>query len=445
MAEVTAATHPGYSSKGYRGYVLAVLLLIYVFNVVDRILIAVLQERIKGELHLSDFQLGLLSGPAFAVLYALLGVPIARYAERHNRITIVALGAAVWSAATAVCGFAQNYLQLIVARVWVGIGEAACVAPSHSVLSDYFPANRRASALAIYSLAIPIGSVVAAFGGGWIAQHMSWRASFWVLGALGVGAALLLKLTVKEPPRTISQAQPSSFGVALKTLLAKGSFVNMALGGAFVSIFLVALTMFQVSYWVRTYALEISVAGAAYGILIGIGATIGTFAGGFLGDRLVARRPRVLSWLPVAGLVVAIPAYLVAFEQDSFPAAFGLMMVAIIFQYLYFAPMVAVTQSVAEPPMRATASALLLLLLTLLGFGLGPPLVGALADYFTAGRLAEAGLTSEACMATPSLGPCAAAGAHGLRYALMGSLIFLVIAAVNFLLAGRTIVRDRVA
>jgi MFS family permease len=357
----------------------------------------------------------------------------------------VAIGAAVWSAATAVCGLAQNYVQLLLARVWVGIGEAACVAPSHSALSDYFPANRRASALAIYSLAIPIGTVVAAFGGGWMVQHMSWRAAFWVLGVAGVFAALLLKLTVKEPPRTVSPAQHTSFGVAFKTLVAKASFVHMAMGGAFVAVFLVALTMFQVSYWVRTYALEISTAGAAYGILIGIGAAIGTFGGGFLSDRLAAKRPRIQTWLPVLGLIVAIPAYCASLLQPSFPAAFALMMVAIIFQYLYFAPMVAVTQSVAEPPMRATASALLLLLLTLLGFGLGPPLVGALADYFTSARLAEIGLNAQDCVATPTIGPCALASAHGLRYALLGSLIFLVLAAAHFWRAGRTIVRDRVA
>ena len=183
----------GFGSSNYRAYALGALLVIYVFEVIDRILLSMVQEQVRVELGLSDFQLGLLGGPAFVVLYVICTVPIARLAESRNRITIVATGAAVWSAATAACGLATSFVQLLIARMFVGIGEAACVPPSHSAISDYFPSDKRASALAIFGLAMPIGILLAAFGGGWLAQRFDWRTMFLMLGGAGVAAALLLK------------------------------------------------------------------------------------------------------------------------------------------------------------------------------------------------------------------------------------------------------------
>ena len=169
MTEASAAPgFQGYGTKGYRAYVLFVLVIIDTFNFIDRLLISIVQEPIKAEFGVSNFQLGLLGGPAFAILYTLLGIPIARFAERANRISIVALGAAVWSIMTAACGMAGNFVQLAAARIGVGIGEAACVPASHSAISDYFPPERRATALAIFSLGIPFGSALAAVGGGWL-------------------------------------------------------------------------------------------------------------------------------------------------------------------------------------------------------------------------------------------------------------------------------------
>ena len=214
----------GFGSSNYRSYALGVLLIIYVFEVIDRILLSLVQERVRVEMSLSDFQLGLLGGPAFVVLYVLSTVPIARHSEDKNRITIVATGAAIWSAATAACGLAGGFTQLLVARMFVGIGEAACVPVSHSAISDYFPSHKRASALAIFGLAIPIGILLAAFGGGWLAQNFDWRTMFKMLGGLGILAALLLKLTVKDPGRSSEHDQMPGFITALKSIGSKRSF-----------------------------------------------------------------------------------------------------------------------------------------------------------------------------------------------------------------------------
>ncbi|MBX9747896.1 MAG: MFS transporter [Hyphomonadaceae bacterium] len=219
MSDATApAAFQGYGSKSYRAYVLFVLVIIYTFNFIDRLLISIVQEDIIREFGVSNFMVGLLGGPVFAILYTTLGIPIARLAERANRITIVSIGAFIWSLMTAACGFAGNFVQLALCRLGVGIGEAACVPPSQSAIADYFPADRRASALAIFSLGIPLGSAMAYLGGGWLVANFDWRTAFWMLGAPGILAALLLKLTVKEPPRAGAQVKPPSFGETLASL-----------------------------------------------------------------------------------------------------------------------------------------------------------------------------------------------------------------------------------
>src|SRR5688572_13962451 len=201
MTDATAPAFQGFGSKTYRAYVLGALLVVYTFNFIDRVVIGIIGEPIKIEFGLTDFQLGLLGGPMFAVLYTLLGIPIARLAERSNRMTILAICLAIWSAMTAACGLALSYVQLCAARIGVSIGEAGCTPPANSVIADYFPADRRATALSIYALGIPIGSMIAAVGGGWIATEVGWREAFIWLGVPGVLLAVIVKLTVKEPPR----------------------------------------------------------------------------------------------------------------------------------------------------------------------------------------------------------------------------------------------------
>lgn len=450
----TAATYPGYGAKSYRAYVLFILVIVYTFNFIDRLLISIVQEPIKHEFGVSNFELGLLGGPVFAILYTLLGVPIARYAERANRITIVSIGAFVWSLMTAACGFAGNFVQLALCRLGVGIGEAACVPPSQSAIADYFPADRRASALAIFSLGIPLGSAMAYLGGGWLVAHFDWRVAFWMLGAPGVLAALVLKLTVKEPPRAITQTKPPGFSETVKALSTKASFWHVAFGGALISFVGYGSSQFLVSHIIRNYdlgptlAIEGAHASYAMALVAGISTALGTFLGGHLSDRLAPKHTRVNSWLPALGVIIAIPFYILSFMQTEFAWAFAFLMLAPIFHYMYLGPMYAVTMSVSTPLQRATSVAILILMVNLVGYGLGPPFIGAANDFFASQNLAQSGLTLSQCnpltMQPDNAATCAAAQGLGLKYALGTTILFLGWAALHFLLAGRTMVKDRV-
>ena len=482
MSDAAAPAHPGFGSKSYRAYALGVLLVVYTFNFIDRILVGVVGEAVKRDLNISDLELGLLGGTFFAILYSLLGVPIARAAERANRVTIITIGAALWSVMTAACGFAQNFMQLALARIGVGIGEAACVPPSHSVISDYFPTARRASALAIFALGVPIGTMMAAIGGGWLVEHVNWRAAFWLLGAPGIVLALGLKLTVREPPRAGAAAPAPGFGEALKVLAGKPSFWHTAFAAALVSFFGYSTAQFTISFLVRIHGMQIADASYAFGAIAGIAVAIGTFLGGFLGDRLSQRYPRVLSWLPAIGVGLSLPFYLIGYMQDVLIVAIPLFMVASVLHYMYLGPAFAVAQGVAAPRVRATAAAIMVLIINLIGYGLGPATAGALSDWFANQALIPDGLSSGACAqmladargiqmhnsdyvgalmswisgAPPAptprftipegaeLSTCAAAAASGLRTAMMIMACMLAWAAVHFLLAGRTLQRDRV-
>ena len=433
----------GFGTANYRAYALTALLVIYVFEVIDRILLSLVQEQVRTELSLSDFQLGLLGGPAFVVLYVLSTVPIARLAESRNRITIVATGAAIWSAATAACGLAGSFAHLLVARMFVGIGEAACVPPSHSAISDYFPSNRRASALAIFGLSMPIGILLAAFGGGWLAQKFDWRTMFMMLGGMGLLAACVLKLTVKDPGRSSEHSETPSFGATLKSLGSKRSYWHAIAGGSLVALFGAAMTNFFVSYTMRKYHLSIGHATFGFGILYGFGVAGGIFGGGYLIDKMQSRYPRIIAWLPAGGLLIAVPFYLIGFFQSSYVLACMCFFVALVFHFLHNAPMFAVAQVVAEPRMRATSSAIVMLALTLVGYGLGPPLVGAIADHVSAQVATDAGLTLKMCAANPTLGKCAEIGGAGLRAGLIVALMFAIWGALHFWLVGRSYLKDR--
>lgn len=443
MSSENVSSDGGFGSVAYRSYALFALLVIYIFNSVDRTLLAILQENIKMDLALSDFQLGLLGGPAFVVLYTCSQIPIARLAERKNRITIISLGAAAWSFATAACGLAQNFTQLLIARIGVGIGEAACIPPSHSAISDYFPKSQRATALAIFGLAIPIGGIIAAFGGGFLAQHMDWRWAFIVLGLPGVLAAVILKLTVKEPPREKQQSGDApGFLETIKYLFSKRSFTFALIGGACVATFTFSYVQFLVSYFIRQFGLDISQASTYFGLIIGVAALFGMFLGGFLVDKLSHRFPAISRNVATIGLALTLVVYFFGFHQTTLNATAVFLFIGGVIHYLYFAPMLTVAQNVAEPRMRATASAILITTVTLLGYGFGPPMVGALADYFSATQLAAAGLDMGACQLNPALAECVALGGEGLRKSLLVALIFMAFAVISFWLASRTMDSD---
>jgi MFS family permease len=510
MTDIAADTAPpeqsqteGYGSSGYRAYVLFALLIVYTFNFIDRTLISVLGDSIRIEFGLSDMQIGLLSGLAFALLYTVLGIPFAMLAERKSRTWIISLAMAAWSGMTVACGMAQNTLQFALARVGVGIGEAGCSPPSHSLISDYFPPEKRASALGIFALGIPIGSMLAALGGAWIATQdgLNWRDAFIWMGLPGIIGAVIFKLTVKEPPRGYSDPGGAAAAAARKMpspfkvfpLLAKNaSFWHVALGGAMASFAGYGIGQFVAPFWVRAHGLPLWEAALIFGGVLGIAAGIGTFGCGIVADKLRAKHPRSDSWLPALGLTLAVPLMLFGYNTLSFSSgttaiwlAIPVLAVAAILRYTYLAPMFSVTQKLVEPRMRATAAALLLFVINLIGYGFGPPAIGFISDQGTKWHLnkIESPVTLGQCGAVDallykarietkmykrvtdgaiSLDPayvpldaaamtearanfreyCGEARKTGVRWGVSIGSLFLLWAALHFLLLGKTLRRD---
>jgi predicted MFS family arabinose efflux permease len=445
MTDAAAPAFQGFGTKSYRAYVLGALLVVYTFNFIDRVVIGIIQEPIKAEFQLTDFELGLLGGPAFAILYTLLGIPIARLAERSNRMTILAICLGLWSAMTAACGFAVNYATLLMARVGVSIGEAGCTPPANSVISDYFPPERRATALSIYALGIPIGSMIAAVGGGWIATEVGWREAFIWLGVPGVLLALIVKLTVKEPPRSAPTTDTPSFLTAFAALAGKATFWHVALGSALASFVGYGVGQYLTSFMIRTHGFTLFEGATLVGVVLGLCAAIGTFTSGFLADRISRRHPNALAWLPALGFAVATPLYILAFVLPSIWLAMPALMIGAVMHYFYLGPMYAVTQGVVAPRMRATAVAVLLFIVNLIGYGMGPPAIGALSDFLANGQLAAAGLSPEICAARTGDAQCAAGVETGLRWAMMIGVLGYLWAGLHFLISARTLRRDWVA
>lgn len=420
----------GFGTKPYRAYVLGALLTVYTFNFIDRVVVGVIQEPIKQEFGLTDLQLGLLGGPAFAVLYTFLGIPIARLAERKSRVAIVALALAVWSGMTALCGVVTSYAFLLLARVGVSVGEAGCTPPAQSLIGDYFPSDKRATALSIYALGVPVGSMLAAVGGGLIAEYMGWREAFLVLGLPGLILALVLRLTVKEPPRAAPAAETPSFGAAIRILAAKPTFWHVALGGAIASFVGYGVGQYLNSFLIRSHGLTLLQASQLTGVVLGVFAAFGTFLSGWLADRLSRRYPNALAWLPALGFLICTPLYVAGYLIPNLWIGIPLLALGAVTHYFYLGPMYAATQGIVPPRMRATAVAVLLFIVNILGYGLGPPAIGLLSDVMAGVALRAGAVSAEA------------AAAEGLRHAMIIGLAGYLWAALHFLLAWRTLRRD---
>lgn len=449
MADTTVgagAPYPGQSTPGYRAYVLGALLMVYTFNFIDRVVVGIIQEPIKTEFSLTDFQLGLLGGPAFAVLYTLLGIPIARLAERRNRMTIIAICVGVWSAMTALCGLATSYATLLVARIGVSVGEAGCTPPAQSVIADYFPLESRATAVSIYALGVPVGSMLAAIGGGWLAQELGWRAAFLTLGLPGLILAIIVKLTVKEPQRAVSAVgseETPTFAAALKVLRGKPTFWQVAFGAAIASFVGYGVGQYLNSFLIRSHGLTLLQASQLSGAVLGVFAAVGTFTAGWLADRLIKRHPNALAWLPAVGFLLCTPLFIAGYMAPSLWIGVPLLMLGSLTQYFYLGCMYASVQGVVQPRLRATATAVLLFVVNLLGYGLGPPVIGALSDGLANWSLAQSGLSLAACAGPAATSAaCAAGTSFGLKYAIVIGLLGYLWAAVHFLLAGRTLQKD---
>lgn len=423
----------GYQRKSYRAYVLGLLTVAYVFNFVDRQIIAILQDPIKTEFGLSDTQLGLLNGFAFAAFYVAFGLPIARWADRGVRRNIVALAVGVWSLMTAVCGFTQNYGQLLLARMGVGVGEAGCSPPAHSMISDIFQPSTRATAMSTYSLGVNIGILIGFMAGGWLNEFYGWRVAFLAVGFPGIVLAVLIKMTVKEPERGFSEHTSTLPGTTTSAVAAPGmwralhhlwSFNTMrwlALGCGLASFAGYGLANWMPSFLVRTHAMATGELGTWLALLAGVGGGVGTFAGGFFSDRLARHDRRWYVWLPACAIGLSLPLLALAFLIDDKIYCLLAYIIPASVITIYLGPAIAVVHGLAENGMRAMASALLFLVINIVGLGLGPVAIGLLSDAFI-----------------PVF------GADALRYALFVLVCSSALASVFcFFMAGRWITQDQ--
>ncbi|MCB1687266.1 MAG: MFS transporter [Halioglobus sp.] len=411
-------------SPGYANYVLGVLFVVYVFNFIDRQVMSVFIGPIKQEFGASDTQMGLLVGFAFALLYTFAGIPIARWADSGNRRNIIAIGLTLWSAMTVASGMARSFAQLAIARVFVGIGEAAGSPPAHSLIADYFPLSRRATALAIYSAGAFVGSGLAYLGGGYLREYFDWRMAFIVLGAPGLIVALVLRFTVKEPPRGYSEqrtanAESSTFGQTLKFLVTSRSWVYLMAGFSLLSLTGYAVLMWGFEFFGRIHGMAPISIGNWMGLIVGIGGSVGTIAGGRLVDRMAPKNPARGLWAPVVVTLAGFPLGAVFLLADSQLLSLLCFAPFYVLLNVYVPAMYSYNQNMARLRMRATAAAIMLFVANIVGAGLGPLLVGLLSDLFA-----------------PSV------GVESIRYALLCALGLGVVGGALLLVSSLTVERD---
>ena len=424
-------------SPAYRKYALGILLVGYIVNFVDRTILSILLEPIKLELTLTDTQLGFLGGLAFAVFYTFLGIPIAMLADRKSRVKILAIAMVVWSLMTALCGRATDFMSLLLARIGVGAGEAGASPPSHSLISDYFPVEARATALSIYALGIPIGSMIGNFVGGWGAEALGWRNTFYLVGLPGVLVALVIWFTLREPPRgmsdgiVIDNSKPTAKtpdagseapGVSqvLGLLWSKRSFRHLSFAAGLHAFVGYGAGTWNAPFFIRIHEMPISEVGSWLALVSGIGA-IGTFLGGYWADKLADRtgEKRWYFWVPGIATFVMVPFQFLAYLYGGIGAVLASLMLVTVLGNMYLGPSFAMTQALVSLRMRAVASAILLFVLNLIGMGLGPYLVGVASDLLA-----------------PTFGQ------ESIRYALCLAVLANVWAAGHYFLGARHMRKD---
>lgn len=405
------------------GPVLGMLLVVYIFNFLDRQILSILAAPIQADLGLSDTQMGLLGGIAFALLYSTLAVPLAVTADRTSRSWVITISLVAWSGFTALCGLAQNFWSIFLARLGVGIGEAGGVAPSYAIIGDYFPSSRRAFALSIYSLGIPLGSAAGVMLGGYIAARVDWRMAFIVVGLLGVLIAFPFKLIVKDVPRTVAVADERPRLLAIAGLLAcKPSFWLLSFGAASSSMLGYGVAFWLPSLLQRSFGLDLVQTSQFYGAVLLVGGTAGVLLGGWAGDRMGGRDKAWYGWLPAFAFLAALPFYATGISSHSVMTAFVLFLVPQAFAYIWIGPVLTAVQHLVEPRARATASSLFLLINNLIGLGGGIYALGALSDLLK-----------------PTYGD------EALRYSMLYALALYGLAALLLALAGRQLRRDWVS
>ena len=368
-----------------------ILLAVYVFNFIDRQIVNILAEPIARDLDLNDTQIGLMTGLAFALFYTVLGIPIARFADRQttNRPRLIAVALALWSAMTALCGVAQNFWQLLLARVGVGVGEAGCTPPAHSLISDMVPPEKRASALAFYSLGIPVGSLLGMVIGGLLADYIGWREAFVVVGLPGVVLALVVWFVLRDPRssdaaavlRAKSQPAALPLGQAVAEVMRSRAFVLLVIAGSAASFLSYGKTTWTTIFFQRTHDLSPGQVGLWFGVIGGVGGILGTWLGGYLADRFGATNRRHVLSAPAIGMALAVPLAIAAYQAPSWPLALALIFVPQVFNSLYYGPCYSAAQGLVPLRARAIAAASLLFFQNLIGLGLGPLFFGMLSDW----------------------------------------------------------------
>lgn len=440
---VTSAVSASPYSPAYTRYAMFLLLGIYIVNFLDRAVVNILAEPIKNDLGLADWQLGLMSGLAFAIFYTVLGIPIARMAERKNRPIIIGTAVALWSGFTALSGTANSFIQLVIFRIGVGVGEAGCTPPAHSLIADYVPKEKRASALAFYSMGTPLGGLLGLVMGGLVADAYGWRAAFLVAGAPGVLFALLCWFTLKEPRKLMAQhsaaiqSTQATFGETLKYLATKKTFWLIALGAAIKAFIGYGHAPFTASFFLRIHGDEIKALaegfglqsigflGLALGLMGGTAGAISAYLGGQIADKYAKTDLRGYVVVPAFASLLSVPIFILAVSVPSASVALWILVINGLMGSLWYGPVYAIGQSIVPPHMRATTAAILLFTINLIGLGLGPLAVGILSDVMANG----VGMGS----------------AQGVRWALMISTGFGVVAFTLFWIARKTIREEMVS
>ena len=400
--------------------ILGLLVFVNILNFLDRLLPSILVEAIRRDLRLSDTQIGLMGGVAFALVYSFGSVWLARVADRHSPRAVMSLSLAFWSVATAVSGLAQNFLHLLLARSSVAAGEAGSTPAGHSLIARIFPDSSRSLAMAIFSLGVPIGATLGLSLGGWINDAFNWRAAFFVAGIPGLIVAALIRFVIPDPPRG-SSGHPSvgGFLATLRLLFAKRSFRHMAIASSLFAIGSYAMNVFAAAFLIRIHHVSGAQAGLLFGLAFGLGGLLGTFSGGALGDWLGRRDLRWRQGVPAIGLALSAPTALVAFLAPSLTVSVACLTLVYLFGLMYLAPTFAAAQSLVPDEIRATVSGVLLFCLTLVGATLGPLLVGLLSDVLA-----------------PRY------GSLSLRYALSLMPATMLWSALHFALAARALPED---
>ena len=400
------------------------LLIVYIFNFLDRQIVNILAEPIKADLQLSDTQLGLLAGPAFAVFYAVLGIPIARYADRprSNRVRLISLSLAIWSVMTMVCGLAQNFVQLALARIGVGVGEAGCTPAAHSLITDSVKPEKRSSAIAFYGMGVPIGSLLGLVIGGVVNDLYGWRAALMLVGLPGVILAVVLLYFMKEPRLSRSVAEQGaansvpqlSVRDAMREIFTSRAYLCLLVASSVTAFLGYGKSLWTISFFIRSHGLSTTEAGLAMAVVLGLAGAFGTWLGGKFADRWGAKDKKHILTMPAYGMAIAAPILFLGYYMEDWRIAVALLIVPTVLNSAYYGPTFACVQGLVRPQARAVAASLMLFAQNLIGLGLGPFLFGVMSD---------------------SLAPTY--GQESVRYVLYAAAFLGLIPALFFWLASR--------